>query len=217
MWDLIVSVPDHCLCFYFVYDELGKTQLRTQRLFAIQNWASSVKCLLESLGFNNVWLFQGVGNINAFLVVVKQWLTDNFIQNWNERIQTSSRARTYSLFHDFSYKTYLDVIKIEKFRFVMSRIRMSLYRLQIEAGRWYRSQSIPLNERKCIICNNVEDEFHFILECTNYNENRRKYIKKYFWQRPNIPKFIELMTSTNKMIIRNLASYVYEAFGVRYQ
>ena len=99
----------------------------------------------------------------------------------------------------------------------MSRIRMSLYRLQIEAGRWYRSQSIQLNERKCIICNNVEDEFHFILECTNYNEIRRKYIKKYFWQRRNIPKFIELMTSTNKMIIRNLASYVYEAFGVRYQ
>ena len=29
--------------------------------------------------------------------------------------------------------------------------------------------------------------------------------------------FIELMTSTNKMIIRNLVSYVYEAFGVRYQ
>ena len=73
-----------------------------------------------------------------------------------------------------------------------------------------------VEERKCIICNNVEDEFHFILECTKYNEIRRKYIK-YFWQRPNIPKFIELMTSTNKMIIRNLASYVYEAFGVRYQ
>ena len=84
-------------------------------------------------------------------MVVKQRLTDNFIQNWNERIQTSSRARTYSLFHDFSYKTYLDVVKMEKFRFVMSRIRMSLHRFQIGAGRWHRPQSIPLNERKCII------------------------------------------------------------------
>ena len=75
----------------------------------------------------------------------------------------------------------------------MSRIRMSSHRLQIEAGRWHRPQSIPLNERKYIICNNVEDEFHFILECTKYNEIRRKYIKKYFWQRPNISKFIELI------------------------
>ena len=233
---------------YFVYGELGKTQLRTQRLFAIlkywlkvdtssdikyikvvynmmlndlqrrptvQNSASFVKSLLESLGINNLRLFQGVGNINAFLVVVKQRLKDNFIQNWTERIKTSSCARTYSLFHDFSYKTYLHVVKIEKFRFVMSRIHMSSHRLQIEAGRWHRPQSIPLNERKCKICNSVEDEFHFILECTEYNEIRRKYFKKYVWQRQNIPKFIELMTSTNKMIIRNLASYFYEAFGVR--
>ena len=150
-------------------------------------------------------------------MVVKQRLTDNFIQNWTERIKTSSCARTYSLFHDFSYKTYLDLVKIEKFRFVMSRIHMSSHRLQIEAGRWHRPQSIPLNERKCKIYNSVEDEFHFILECTEYNEIRRKYFKKYVWQRPKIPKFIELMTSTNKMIIRNLAAYVYEAFGVRYQ
>ena len=39
----------------------------------------------------------------------------------------------------------------------------------------------------------------------------------YFWRRPNIPKFIELMTTTNTIIIRNLASYVYEAFRVRNQ
>ena len=234
----------------FIYGELGRTQLRTQRLLVIikywfkvltssdtkyirivynmmlndlqrrpttQNWAASVKCLFESLGFNNVWYFQGVGNINAFLSVVKQRLTDNFIQNWNERIQTSSRAKTYSLFHDFSYKTYLEIVKVEKFRFVLSRIRMSSHRLHIEAGRWHKPQSIPLNERKCLNCNNIEDEFHFILECTRYNEIRKKYIKKYFWRRPNIPKFIELMTTTNTIIIRNLASYVYEAFRVRNQ
>ena len=31
-----------------------------------QNWASSVRCLLQTLGFNDVWHFQGVGNVNAF-------------------------------------------------------------------------------------------------------------------------------------------------------
>ena len=106
-----------------------------QRRPTTQNWAASVKCFFESLGFNNVWYFQGVGNINAFLSVVKQRLTDNFIQNWNERIQASSRAKTYSLFRDFSYKTYLEIVKVEKFRFVLSRIRMSSHRLHIEAGR----------------------------------------------------------------------------------
>ena len=69
---------------------------------------------IESLGLNNVWIYKGVGNIKAFLAVVKQRLTDNFIQNWNERLQASARAITYSLFNDFSYKAYLDVVKIEK-------------------------------------------------------------------------------------------------------
>ena len=100
------------------------------------------------------------------------------------------------------------IVKVEKFRFVLSRIRMSSHKLHIEAGRWHKPQSISLNERKCLNCNNIEDEFHFILECTRYNEIRRKYIKKYFWRRPNIPKFIELMKTTNTSIIRNLASYV---------
>ena len=42
-------------------------------------------------------------------------LTDTFFQNWNERSHTSTRARSYTLFCDFSYKTYLEVLKIEKY------------------------------------------------------------------------------------------------------
>ena len=30
------------------------------------SWATSVRNLLQSLGFNDAWLFQGVGNENAF-------------------------------------------------------------------------------------------------------------------------------------------------------
>lgn len=155
------------------------------------NWASSVKYLLESLGFNDVWYSQGVGNVNLFLTIFKQRLKDVFIQNWNSRILGSTRARTYSLFHNFSYKLYLDHLTLEKFRHALSKVRMSSHRLEIEAGRWHRPHSIPLDERKCRVCNIIEDEFHFILECTLFQNIRKKYIKRYFWLRPNIPKFIE--------------------------
>ena len=80
---------------------------------------------------------------------------------------------------------------------------------------WHRPHSIPLDEQKYRVCNIIEDEFHFILECTLFQNIRKKYIKRYFWLRPNIPKFIELMTSENKQIIRNLASYVFESFKIR--
>ena len=43
------------------------------------NWASLLRHLLFSMGFNEVWIQQRVGNINNFNSVLKQRLTDNFI------------------------------------------------------------------------------------------------------------------------------------------
>ena len=141
---------------------LNDLEIRPNKL----NWASSVRSLLQSLGFNEVWLYQGVGNMNVFLSEFTQRIKDTFIQKWNERLINSSRARTYSLFRSFSYKIYLDLLSVEKFRYALVRIRVSLHRLAVEAGRWHRPNSIPLRERKCNTCNVLEDEFHFILECS---------------------------------------------------
>ena len=82
-----------------------------------QNWASSVRLLLQTLGFNEVWLFQGVRNISIFLSLFIQRIKDTFVQNWNDRLSNSSRTRTYSLFSNFSYKIYLDCLEVKKFRY----------------------------------------------------------------------------------------------------
>ena len=37
----------------------------------------------------------------------------------------------------------------------------------------------------------LEDEFHFVLECSIYKDIRKTYIKRYYWQRQNMPKFID--------------------------
>ena len=47
------------------------------------NWTSLVRNLLMPLGCDNVWLDQGVGNYGGFITLLKQRLTDNFIQNWH--------------------------------------------------------------------------------------------------------------------------------------
>ena len=44
----------------------------------IKNWASLLKNILSNLGFMHVWLSQGVGDLNEFLAVLKQRLTDYF-------------------------------------------------------------------------------------------------------------------------------------------
>ena len=79
------------------------------------NWASLVRNLvrnlLMSLGFNNVWLDQGVGNYGGFITVLKQRLTDNFIQNWHSRLEDSSRAIFYKSIASFQFQPYLLTLK----------------------------------------------------------------------------------------------------------
>ena len=145
------------------------------------NWASLLRDLLLSLGFYNVWLNQGLGNYNEFMSVLKQRLKDNFVQNWSWRLDNSSRALFYRSIASFKIQPYLEYINICKFSQSFSKLRMSSHRLQIEAGRWARPNSIPLNERKCSFCQVIEDEFHFVLVCQLYSDLRKKkYILNYY-------------------------------------
>ena len=41
------------------------------------------------------------------------------------------------------------------------------------------------------------------------------YLKKYYFRRPSVYKFVELFKSTNKYNVKNLCKYVYEAFKFR--
>ena len=60
-------------------------------------------------------------------------------------------------------------------------------------------------------CQVIEDEYHFIIECHLYNDLRKKYISKYFWIRPSMFKFVELINSTNQNCIRKLGAFIYQA------
>ena len=49
--------------------------------------------------------------------------------------------------------------------------------------------------RKCTLCNSgdIEDEYHVTLIYQHFKHLRTKYVKKYYYARPNMAKFIELM------------------------
>ena len=49
--------------------------------------------------------------------------------------------------------------------------------------------------RKCTLCDSedIEDEYYVTLVCQQFKDLRAKYIKKYYYTRPNMLKFIELM------------------------
>ena len=82
----------------------------------------------------------------------------------------SSRANTYNLFAEFSFKSYLNIITVNKFRISLCRLRVSSHRLEIETDRWYKPVKIPRSERKFQIYNTLEDELYVILELPLYHE-----------------------------------------------
>ena len=180
-----------------------------------QNWALSVKHLLSRFGFMEVWVAQGVGNEQAFLVEFKTRVNDIFMQDWHSRLEASTRARFYNTFAQFRYQNYLDNIDIEKFRTNLSKLRVSSHRLEVESGRWAKPNAILFENRKCKLCGVLEDEYHFVLECTLYAEIRKVYISKYFWNRPNMYKFIELLCTDSKKMIKKLSMYTEKASRFR--
>ena len=105
------------------------------------------------------------GWVRGWETILKQRLTDNFVQNWHSLVENSSRATFYRSIASFQYQPYLEIVNIFKFCNAISKLRMPSHRLEIEAGRWVRVNRVPVNERKCILCNVMDDEYHFVLEC----------------------------------------------------
>ena len=68
------------------------------------NWAILVRNLLSNLGFFEVWLNQGVGDVKLFFTMLRQRIKDQFIQGWAGEIQNSSRARFYRNITEFHFQ-----------------------------------------------------------------------------------------------------------------
>ena len=136
---------------------------------------------------------------------VKQRLSDQFIQGWDERLNISSKASLYKHISSFKFKPYLDICNIPKFRYSLTRLRVSSHMLNIECGRWARPNIIPVNERKCQNCNVLEDENHFVLECSLYNELRKQYIPSFNRKNPSMQKCIQLLSIETPSLLRKLS------------
>jgi len=123
-----------------------------------------------------------------------------------------SRAVFCRSFSKFELQSYLNNVNIQKYREPITRLRLSSHRLHIETGRW---SNTPREDRKCTLCNKLEDEFHLLFECKAYDDIRVKYIKRYYRDTLNMIKTTELMLSEHVKTQRNLAAFIYHAFEIK--
>ena len=207
-WFKILNMPEQrfvrkCYLMLRLLDNQGK-----------ENWVTKVRKHLYQNGFGYVWENQGVRNEAAFIREYTQRLKDQYIQNWRESCQTSSKLSTYVMFKQiFECENYFHILNIKKFRYAFVSLRCSSHKLMIEKGRY---SGTDRNERFCYFCKNeIEDEFHFVLRCPLYKELRERYIPRKYFQNPSRHHFTILMSCKNEVMIKKLATYIYHSFQLR--
>ena len=176
-----------------VYNEL--LYLNKEKPMLI-TWVYLVKNLLYRSGFGYVWENQSVSNENYFLTIFKQRLNDMCIQEWTAEVALTSDNRLFKHLKDkFCFESYLD-INNRALRIAVTKIRLSSHVFMIERARW-NVRKPDVSERKCITCNVIEDEYHCLLECPKFVNERRGCVPERLIKRPSMIEFIQFLNTMN--------------------
>ena len=115
---------------------------------------------------------------------------NTFVSKWKDEVlrikakrgEGLNKLRTYALFKtEWCFESYLQHIDNRAKRVLLSKFRIGTCPLRIETGRYEsvgRSKGIKAEERVCLCCNRneVEDEFHFLLQCELYHDLRDQFL-----------------------------------------
>ena len=173
----------------------------------------AVRQLLFQCGFGEAWYNQGVGDTEIFINFFKQRVYDIYKQPWESRLRDSSRATFYCAIKDMHMKSnYMGIVNVGCHCSAMIKLITSSHRLAIESGRWAHPV-VPRDQRACPVCSvSPEDEHHLIFICPLYGNIRKALIPKYYHNRPSMYELVLLFNDARKMVIRNLAKFIYKAF-----
>ena len=116
----------------------------------------------------------------------------------------------------FISEPYLQLIRKPKYLTAFSRFRAGSHTLEIERGR-YSNPRTPREVRLWITCKVIEDEFHFLINCKIYKDERLTLFDKVikinsdFSSITDREKIIFLMTSDIPNILTWVAKFIHDS------
>ena len=170
------------------------------------NWLMNVKHEFNRLGLNYIWKVPFIDDSTYKLI--KERLLDVYKQQCYNRITATAKGNLFKhLINEFRLQTYLTQPLDFRYLKEIAKIRMSAHKLNIELGRY---NNIERSERICILCDakEIEDEYHFIIQCPRYSNLRNAHIKQYYHRRPNVLKLVQLLSTTSIKELSNLGKYL---------
>ena len=76
-----------------------------------------------------------------------------------------------------------------------------MYNLPVETGHW---ENTLLDERKCVLC----EKNNYLFVCNHFKSERKNFLMPYFYKRPNIIKFKELLSTENENLLIKLSCFI---------
>ena len=231
-----------------VYGELGRTPLHIEIICTILKFYQRVKdlenchlmkqtlqesILMHQTGvktwYSNIVMLLHKLNIdidNFDILYVKNLLISRFMTYWKDEVKYNAitkegKLRTYYKFKNiFKKELYLDNVSNFEHRRNLTQLRISAHKLAIEKDRY---KNINKEKRICKYCslNAVEDEMHFLLECTSYQKERKELLDIVSKQCKNFEllstenKFIWLLSNESADINKALAYFTHKCFEIR--
>ena len=147
---------------------------------------------------------------------------DNYIKEQLtifKKPETDSKLTTFAnCYKEFKIQKYLDLNLPKNLVRHLSKLRISAHTLMIEKGRYCRPK-IQRNLRLCSVCNQLENEEHFLLFCKKYTDLRAKLfldLNLDYSSLNDIEKatsiFVHLMNPENKAEVKYICEFIQSAF-----
>lgn len=226
-FSIIISVVKYLFRLENTSNELLKQSYSLAKSLhykGIQTWYTSAIYMMKILNLD----ISSCRNLSEsqLINIVKKNLIKGFKKYWDQERDKNildGKLDTYfSIKTDFCLEPYLMVEQFQ-LRKAISKLRISSHNLLIEAGRYTKPKRLQRSERICKHCslNRIENEFHFLTECSLYTMERNELFNKVISSNNNFAslrideKAKWLMIQESKDILNALGMYIHRCFEKR--
>ena len=180
-----------------------------------------MKNLISKLGFHFISL--NPFDIKIYLKRIQERIKDTAFQRQETDISQNKKLNFFNILYKPNKRpSYVDHCKSKCDRSTLCKLRISAHTLSVERGRYL---NIPKQSRICLCCNNgdVEDELHFLLNCSTYKYLRDNIIKqlnnvlmnnKFILLSYNL--LISILNSNSPTVLQIVVNYLNEYLLVRH-
>ena len=169
-------------------------------------WFDKINLSLSTINMSDCFYNTASLSKAWFKNTVKVKLNEVYAQRWAESVFNNSACINYRAM-TIVKKMQNYILKLPKpYIYALCKFKCANHYMPIVAGRF---ANIPIDERKCTLCerNEIGDEFHYLLKCNFFNSQRIKYIKNYYYTKPNMIKMQQMFESSDIQEMTNLAKF----------